>query len=163
MRGGNVQRERKHISAAVCLFYDKFSFYLGGLQVVCVCVCVIVLQLDLERLWNVVRSHLTWLEEFMCRSEWTFLCVAVWLTVQLCSPPPCVFALCHMLCQFALEARPSCLPWYAKPVEVCVLGLGWYQVLEADVEPELILCGSVFDCFDAKNIRFSVFLAEFEP
>ncbi len=79
----------------------------------CVHVCVIVLLLDLERLWSVVGSLITRPEEFIHCSEWTFLCVVAWLTVQICNPPPCVFALFRTLCQFALEL--GCLPWYVKP------------------------------------------------
>lgn len=49
----------------------------GGCVSLCVDVCVIALLLDLERPLKVVRSLITPLEEFMRRSEWTFLCVVV--------------------------------------------------------------------------------------
>lgn len=71
----------------------------------------------------------------------------LWMNISLrcclthCSAmQPASLCVCHMLCQFALEARLSCLPWYAKPAEVCVVSMGWYQALEADTEPVIIFC-----------------------
>lgn len=90
------------ISAAISLFLWCFHTLFAALFkecVLCVCHCFAV------GLWAAMKCSLkprnrTW-GMYIYRAEWTFL----WLTVELCSPPPCVFALCRTLCQFALERR----------------------------------------------------------
>lgn len=117
------------------------------------CVCVIALQVDLEQLWNAVGSLITPLEEFICCTEWTFL----WLTVQICSPPPSVFALCRTLCQFALERwGPAWLFTLVWNLGGGVLGFAWHRALQ--IESLLTSSKLIFEQFDANvTTRFECF------